>query len=196
MAMEIELKAHVKDSEALRQLLHEKAEYKGSFEKEDTYWLFNEAADHKLADHKPAALRIRRENRIFSDGKKESLTFATYKIKQVKDGIEINDEREFEIRSSAVSDRDDLDALLRHLRLTPGLTKRKKGWIFLREDINAELTEVESLGWFIELEILADNDREETVAREKKKLLDFLDSLGIERTAIESRFYSQMITEK
>ena len=191
MAVEIELKAHVKDYKALRLILAEKAIYQSSFEKEDTYWLLDEAPDHK-----PGALRIRRESRIFSDGKKESFTFATYKTKQVVDGIEINDEREFEIRSVSNRDENKLDELLRYLRLKPGLTKRKKGWFFSREDINAELTEVEGLGWFIELELLADNNREETVTQGRKKLLDFLDGLGIERGAIESRFYSEMLTVK
>ena len=39
MAIEIELKAHVKDSDALRITLCGKAECVGSFEKEDTYWV-------------------------------------------------------------------------------------------------------------------------------------------------------------
>jgi adenylate cyclase class IV len=50
----------------------------------------------------------------------------------------------------------------------------------------------------VELEIIVNtiNDDitiEEVFVQGKKKLLDFLDSLGIKREAIESRFYSDML---
>lgn len=191
MTMEIELKAHVRDYEALRLILIEKSEYRMIFEKEDQYWFLE-----KTPDFPPFSLRMRRETRGLPDGTKETLTFATYKIKQVKDGIEINDEREFEIRSSSGPGEAEFEELLRRLRLKPGINKRKKGWSFLWEDITAELTEVEGLGWFIELELLADNNREDTVALGREKLLNFLDKIGVERTAIESRFYSEMLSAK
>ena len=201
MATEIELKAHVKDSEALKILLSKKAEYSGSFEKEDTYWTSD--MDLKLP---PQGLRLRRETRCFPDGKREQTCIVTRKIKSIKDGIEINDEREFEVKPA-----EEFEDFLGKIGLEINLTKHKRGWSFYSEGINAELVEVEGLGWFVELEILADSnfadgaladgfhaDDKPVDSRpeEKERLLNFLDSLGIEREAIESRFYSEMLKSK
>ena len=186
MATEIELKARVKNSETLRRLLSEKAEYAFSFKREDVYW-FSGASD-------PARIRVRKETRILPESAAEiRRTFATYKKKQVKDGIEINDEHEFEIAGQA----DEFEGLLKIMGLNPGFSKQKQGWTFTKDEITAELLEVEGLGWFIELEIVAanpaENDAEKTLEKNKNRLLDFLDSLGISREEIESRFYSELL---
>jgi adenylate cyclase class 2 len=78
----------------------------------------------------------------------------------------------------------------------PDDSKRKQGRAFSQEGITAELSEVPGLGWFIELEILADNSREETVTEAKKRLHCFLSGLGIEKEAIESRYYTEMLRDK
>jgi len=189
MATEIELKAHVRDSEALKRLLYEKAEYICAFEKEDTYW----SDPDELF---PLRLRIRREKHILPNGTGESRCVATYKTKEVRDGIEINDEREFEVNPAP-----EFEEFLRRKGLKPDVSKRKNGWAFSHEGITAELAEVKGLGWFVELEILADDihgagSREEAFAAGKKQLLDFLAGLGIENEAIESRFYTEMLKAK
>jgi adenylate cyclase class 2 len=197
MATEIELKAHVLDSETLKVLLCEKAEYSGAFEKEDTYWFGTSGMPL-------SRLRVRKEKRSLPDGSGESATFATYKNKEVKDGIEINDELEFEVNPGP-----EFEEFLSKMGFKPGISKRKRGWAFSHEGITAELTEVEGLGWFVELEILANGiyadgiytdgidtgNREEAVTEGRKKLLDFLAELGIEKEAIESRFYTEMLKE-
>jgi len=196
MTTEIEVKAHVHDSEALRVLLCEKAEYSGSFEKEDTYWFFAPEL-RTLAVPLPAPIsqvRVRREKRILPDGSDVSATLATYKIKEVRDGIEVNNELEFEVNPGP-----EFECFLETMGFKPGISKRKRGWLFSREEINAELVEVGKLGWFIELEILAASmeagSQEKIVAEGRKKLLDFLAVLGIGREAIESRYYTEMLTE-
>jgi len=193
MAFEIELKAHISDSEALKRLLFEKTKYEMAFTKDDTYWYPGRTGDSGISGDRapnplPSGLRIRRENKIFEDGKEESSISVTFKIKEVKDGIEINNEQEFEINSLPV-----FEELLKRLGLIPGHAKKKRGWAFTHNGINIELTEVEGLGTFVELEILADNKREETIASGREKLMQLLDSLGIEQDAIESRFYSEML---
>ena len=181
MATEIELKAHVQDNEALRRRLHEKADYLGAFEKEDTYWFGSSGLPG-------SGLRVRREKRNLPDGTVKEAVFATYKVKEVRDGIEINDEREFEVNPPQ-----SFEDFLKEMRLKPGFSKRKRGWAFLKDGICAELAEVDGLGWFVELEILVDNIQAETVAAARKRLLDFLFELGIGQEAIESRFYSEML---
>lgn len=186
MAAEIELKAHVQDIEKLRKLLSEKAEYLYAFEKEDNYW-FGAAALPR------SGLRVRREKRTYPDGRDESSTLATYKIKEVRDGIEINDEQEFTVEPAL-----EFEKFLSIVGLKPGVSKQKRGWAFSGRGINAELLEVKGLDWFLELEIIVNDpeavsNRKEAFADEKKRLLDFLDCLGIEKEAIESRFYTDML---
>ena len=188
MATEIELKAPVQDSEAFRRLLCEKAEYLGAFEKEDTYW-------PGVPGLPGSGLRVRREKRTLPGGIQKEAVFAAYKTKEVKDGIEINDEREFEVNPGPV-----FEEFLKKMELKPGFSKRKRGWAFSKEGICAELVEVDgnsngfrSLGWFIELEILANNKQEKTLAEARTRLLDFLAELGIKKETIESRFYSEML---
>jgi len=191
MATEIELKARVQDSEALKALLHKKAEYSGAFYKEDTYWL--------LAPGLPAPpvsrLRIRREKRSLLGGNNVSATVVTYKTKEVRDGIEINDELEFNVNPGTK-----FEEFLKSVGFKPGTFKTKRGWDFSRDGVTAELVEVEGLGWFIELEILANDinaeNLEESVAEAKQKLLGFLDELGISREAIESRYYTEMLKDQ
>jgi adenylate cyclase class 2 len=190
MVTEIELKARVQNSEDLKLLLCEKAEFLYAFEKQDSYWEPTEASDLP-----PSGLRIRREKRTFQDGKVESLTLVTFKTKEVRDGIEINDEREFSVKPEPL-----FEEFLRRLRLRPGVSKKKRGWAFIRKGINAELMEVSGLGWFLELEIIAEGvqaggSREENFTEGKKRLLDFLSGLGIAEEAIESRYYTQMLKE-
>ena len=192
MATEIELKAHVHNSEELKLLLSKKAEYLYAFEKRDNYWFAEKPG------LPPSGLRIRTEKRCFPDGNEESLTMATYKVKEVRDGIEINDEREFSVEPAFV-----LEDFLKLLGLKPVRSKEKRGWAFSKNGLTAELAEVKGLGWFVELEIIvtAEGDTvhagntDGIFAQEKKRLLDFLDSLGITREAIESRFYSEMLAE-
>ena len=196
MAVEIELKAHVTNWDALKRLLSEKAEYLWAFEKTDTYWF---PEKNSFPWFPPSGLRLRREKRCSKKGTETSLCLVTYKNKEVKDGIEVNDEREFEVsapkRQSAVV----FEEFLKKIGLIPGSSKKKRGWAFSREGINAELVEVEGLGWFVELEIIdpihADSDMEAAFTEGKKRLLEFLDFLGIEREAIESRFYTEMLKE-
>ena len=186
MAAEIELKAHVKDYTALRVLLMEKAELLGAFEKEDRYYL-NTGASLRL--------RVRREKRIFPDGTERFYTFLTHKTKELRDGIEANEEREFEIKPVSGSNNDDFEFILNSLGLKKDFSKKKKGWAYLKDGINVDLCEVEGLGWFLELELLAGRKTEETLMPAREKLLDLLNELGIAQEKIESRFYSQMLCD-
>ena len=186
MATEIELKAHVRDSEALKTLLSEKAVYSGAFEKRDVYWFGPDTSAFPVTK-----LRLRREKRSFADGTEKSLCLVTYKAKEVNNGIEINEELEFEVDPVEA-----FEEFLVKAGLKPGVGKIKRGWVFLNGELTAELVEVDSLGWFVELEILVNTEdkSEETLSGVRETLLAFLDSLGIERDAIERRFYLDMLS--
>jgi adenylate cyclase class 2 len=195
LAIEIELKAHIQNIEALKRLLSEKAEYLYAFEKDDTYYF-----SLCPSDIPRSGIRLRCESKTFPDGTIKKAAYVTYKTKEVRDGIEINNEKEFEICSSQYSPVMVFDEFLKITGLKPGFFKHKKGWAFSKDEINAELLEVEKLGWFLELEnvvneIEASQYKDTVIAEKKKQLLEFLSDLGIEKSAIESRYYSEMLKD-
>jgi len=201
LAVEIELKAHVKDSEALRLILIKKAQYLCSFEKEDTYYFpTNNSDDLRNSDIPKSGVRLRADSRTFPDGTEKKTVYITYKTKEVRDGIEINDEKEFEVCSSQNCTIKVLNEFLKMMGLKPGYSKLKKGWAFSKEEINAELLEVEKLGWFLEIEIVVNDirasDNDSTIDEKRKQLMGFLSELSIEKDAIESRYYSEMLKER
>jgi adenylate cyclase class 2 len=188
MPFEIELKASVEDHEALKDRLSLLAPPDFSFEKDDRYWAAGEGRGGELR----SGIRLRRERTARPGGETGEQALATYKIKEVREGIEINDEREF-----AVSDPGAFEELLRRLGLEPLTGKHKQGWSWDLEGIHAELCEVSgpkrSLGWFLELEILAADAEPPTVAAARQKLLALLDRAGVSRTRIEDRYYTELL---
>jgi adenylate cyclase class 2 len=182
MAVEIELKAWVSNPEACKNVLSLLAGPPLSFEKADSYWFPRKMTDQ---NRDIPGIRIRRER---SGGDEKPKTLITYKSKEVREGIEVNNEREF-----TVSDGAAFEAFLTCLGLEKDAEKNKRGWAWLYGDITAELCEVVPLGWFAELEILADDDRPETVAAARKRLLALLGKIGIGEDKIESRYYTELL---
>jgi adenylate cyclase class 2 len=181
---EIELKAHVENPEQLKIRLESLAEYAGAFEKKDAYWFPKNPGLPVL----PSGVRVRREKDTDPGGKTSELVHVTYKSKEVREGIEINDEKEFDVSRTR-----EFEGLIGLLGLEKGIEKKKKGWAYSRGRINAELCEVDGLGWFIELEILSSKKDGETLDRAREELLCFLKDLGIGKKALESRYYTEML---
>jgi len=180
MTTEIELKARVKDPEALKEVIASLAVFDGSFEKEDAYWYSSESYNPDV--------RIRKETDMDPQGKRTTTIWVTYKVKDRRNGIEVNDEREF-----SVSDAENFEGLLKRLGLAQGMKKHKQGWAWDYQGITIELVEIGMLGWFVELEILADNHRAETLRLSRSRLLELLRCLGLEEDAIERRYYAEML---
>jgi adenylate cyclase class 2 len=197
MAIEIELKAHVSYPGIVKTRISALAGSPASIEKEDAYWRPQSGEAHGLP---PSGVRIRKEVHTGPGGDKKEQALVTYKAKELQGGIEINEEWEFTVSDDTVF-RD----LLRRLGLVPGLWKYKKGWSWSYRGITVELCEVSGshsqgacpeeldLGWFAELELLADNDRAETTASAHTALLGLLEEIGIGADQIEERYYSEML---
>jgi adenylate cyclase class 2 len=185
MPVEIEVKAWADDPETTKSALSQFAEYQGEFLKYDVYWFPSSASPVSGTAGVPASgVRIRQEERETGS----QATIVTYKAKEVRDGIEINQEWEFQ-----VSGRADFEKFLDLMGLAPGYTKKKTGFAWNYQGITAELTQVETLGWFVELEILAGDDAKITVKSARKRLLDLLKRIGITGDRIEPRYYSEML---
>jgi adenylate cyclase class 2 len=194
MAFEIELKAWVDDRGAVEKRIGDLAEFTADFEKDDVYWVpVLPAAANAAAGGLPlSGVRIRRET-VRARGKEpQSLVLVTYKTKEVCDGIEVNDEKEFTVAGLSA-----FEELLRRMGLAPGISKKKRGcsWKYGNgaDAVTVELSDVERLGCFAELEIMADDNDAGTVNVARKKLLSFLKLAGISEDRIETRYYNDML---
>jgi adenylate cyclase class 2 len=191
MSIEIELKVSVEDHRALRERIALAAPPAVSFEKDDCYWTAGEGGAGALW----SGVRLRRERILRPSGAAEEKALVTYKIKEVREGLEINDEREF-----AVSDPEAFEGLLQRLGLEPGTRKHKQGWSWSLGAATAELCEVSgpqrSLGWFLELEILAEHASTSVVAAARQELLGLLEKLGVPVSRIEERYYSELLASQ
>jgi adenylate cyclase class 2 len=206
--VEIELKTRIGDPEGVKKRLSGLGTYDCAYEKDDTYWVHGppEGPPEKSAPDIPAGgspalppsgLRVRRETNTAKGGEISRFNLVTYKTRELRAGIEINDEREF-----TVSDGEVFEDLLRRLGLTPGIGKNKRGWAWgltvpgapgLGGEIRAELSEVRKLGWFLELEILVPEGDEKTITQCREKLFRVLEKLEIPREDIETRPYTEML---
>lgn len=176
---EIELKAHITDPNATERavLALPGARKTGESVKEDVYL--------QLVGS-PVRVRLRDENAIIT---------LTYKRKETRNGLEVNDEQE-----CTVSDRKAIEVILTDIGFRPFLAKikRTRSFSLSRETeipITAEISLVEPLGWFLELEILLDEtDPDESVIQKaRKRLLQVLADCGVAEESIEHRYYSEML---
>lgn len=189
MATEIELKAWVMDPGELKNKLSKLAVFKGTFEKNDTF--FRPLNPAEITGSPSYGVRIRKEAAEDPRGILRESIYVTYKSKKIQNGIEINDEREFQVSQATA-----FEEFLIHLGFKESIKKRKKGSSFDYNGMTVELTEVEGLGWFVELEILLPEKENKNTENEMKKLLCFLDLLEIPRGSIESRSYTAMLAER
>jgi adenylate cyclase class 2 len=215
MAYEIELKAWVDNITETELRMNKAAEFLFSYTKKDVYWYSNDTAVF------PSGVRLRTESRILKTGAQETCLFVTFKTKETRNGIEINDEKEFRI--TAVPDADvvsdasaallgsasaPFETFLTLAGFTRGFSKKKTGkcWRYkpaavgegeegraFFPAITAELSLIEGLGHFLELEIIANDDTPATVDAARKALLGLLKIAGIAPERIENRYYSEML---
>jgi adenylate cyclase class 2 len=218
MAAEIELKARTEDHPACKARMDALAGSGTAFVKDDTYWISQGYGEGRF----PSNLRVRRMEKA---GKRKVLV--TWKHKERRDGIEINDEREFAIGSPEYEDTETFEELLNALGFEKRTIKHKEGWAwkltppgnavledaaFTGNAVAAELCRVsgyaldekaaagdaaaaakKDIGWFLELEILAPDTAPETVQAVKDTLFSLLEKAGFNKSAVETRYYTEML---
>ncbi|MDR0663056.1 MAG: class IV adenylate cyclase [Spirochaetaceae bacterium] len=192
MPFEIEIKAWVDDREAVERKIDLLAVFYGEFDKQDVYWFPISRNGAENGNALPSSgVRIRRETLRIPGKDAETTTLVTYKTKEVRDGIEINNEMEFTVDRARV-----FEELLRRLGLKPGISKKKRGRSWKSGGMTIEVSEIEGLGCFIELEIIAGDDSPETTATAKNRLYAFLKQTGINEDRIETRYYNDMLQDR
>ncbi|MBQ0038976.1 MAG: class IV adenylate cyclase [Treponema sp.] len=179
---EIELKARVEDVNAVEEKLGTFASFKRSVVRDDTYYVNSSGKGRKI--------RFRLET---CDGKETWLV--TYKKKEnmkSADGIstEVNQEME-----TAIEDPQPVMTFLEDSGYVVSLKKHKevRDWVF--EDATLELCNVPPLGWFLEIEILAQDNSPDTISKAQKKLRELLIRSGLTEKDIEEKYYSQLLKE-
>ena len=178
MGYEIEVKAWVSDPTTLEEQLEERGTFLRRFEKNDVYF----EGQATYADQ-PMTVRIR------EDGEKSVCTF---KERRTVDGVEHNREWEF-----SIGDPSAMETLLIRLGLPEFVRKRKSGVAYRLDELLVELSEVEGLGHFVEIEILVDSSADESVqGRSRQRVQEALASLGIPDSAIESKPYTTLLLER
>ena len=186
MAVEIELKARLDESEPVKKRLSLLGTFLHLYEKYDSYWVLETGGGFTV--------RIRREKTI-QNGISNEIILVTNKVKEIKDGIEINDEQEFSVSSAELFEK-----LLLHTGMKLQMKKEKHGWAWhipkaAENPVLAELSMVKGLGWFIELELMIEDRSSKTIDICRKRLLNLLAELDITPEKIEPRPYSQMLAE-
>jgi predicted adenylyl cyclase CyaB len=203
---EIEIKAHVADPDSTEKTIRAFAAFTSRVFKSDAYWKKNDGgtagddiaeASGPAAPTPPVKVRIREERQ--AEGGTEAAgtgtTVVTYKRKELQGDIEVNDEREF-----TIDDRSAFETLIGDLGFVPYIRKEKDTKSFSWQapggcTVTIELSLVAGLGWFVELEILADYPSPEETARAQNLLRETLKRCGIPESAIERRYYTDMLAE-
>ncbi|MDA3947651.1 MAG: class IV adenylate cyclase [Spirochaeta sp.] len=175
MGVEVEIKAHVDDYPALTARLREIGTFGREYVKEDYYF-------SRSPTPKGARFRLR-----FDDGE----WICTAKQKTLVDGVEQNVEREF-----SVSDGGAFRRFAEDLGFSVVVEKRKHGSSWLVDDVVVEVSSVNEIGRFVELELVLPDDSSETdLVSARTRLHTLLERVGISRDRIETRPYTQMIYE-
>lgn len=178
MAIEVEVKAWVENPDSLKDLLEKQHTFEKEYLKDDIYFLPPGAEILEKAES--FYFRLRTEN---------GEHIITRKEKTVTDGIEVNQEQEF-----TVSDSSQFEDLMYKLGCSVLVRKKKKGWKYSSKTSILELSHVDNLGYFIEIEKIIEDEKDISRAREEVK--ELLEGLGVSEDKIESRSYTSLLLER
>lgn len=179
MGYEVEMKVFIADESVERPKIKERIDSyigrEGSFiDKEDVYY-------HVPGDSEPS-FRIRDEG---------DRLLITSKVKHKDGKVECNRELEFEHRNT--SDRSTMEEMARLLGYEILRTKHKRGFEWQRDRVHIELLKVTRLGWYLEIEAIAEDNSQESTQPLKEEILGILDDLGYSENDLEVRGYHRML---
>jgi predicted adenylyl cyclase CyaB len=173
MAYEVELKARLHQPEEIEARAAQLGPFAGETFKEDIYFRRRGETTLVPADR----FRLRRE---------AGQAVVTFKQLVEAGGLEVNQEIEFGV--------DDAHAFFQfadRFGFEPFVVKRKQSRVYRVERARIEFNLVEHLGYFIEIEILADEETYVAVARTEVARL--YGQLGLSPTDLEPRRYIELI---
>ncbi|MGP1455363.1 MAG: adenylate cyclase [Treponema sp.] len=195
---EVELKAHVADALNIERELAHFADFASHCRKKDSYWTIG-----------GKTLRIREQQNML-DGTKKVLV--TQKLRNTYGALEVNNELEFELASEALPV---FAAILENTGFIRTIKKAKNTKVFMPrltvfeppdladvQHFSIELSHVDTLGWFVEIELLYldgsmhAHTTDFYLKNAQKLFYTVLDLLCIPHTAIEQRSYAALLAKK
>ncbi len=175
MAFEVEIKGWLRQPAEIEARAAQLGVFAGETLKEDIYFRRRGETSTLPAER----FRLRRE---------AGTSVVTFKRLVEASGVEVNQEIEFTV--------DDPHAFFQfadRFGFEPFVVKRKKSRVYRVERARVELNEVEHLGHFVEIEILADEEAFVPIARTEVARL--FTRLGLAPTDLEPRRYIELIQQ-
>lgn len=167
--MEIEIKFRVNFEEIKRKIESLDADFVREELQEDVYFSIP----------LPKQLRIRKISNL-------NEAFLTYK--EIKDPGRNEEFDEIEI---GISDPEKAMEILRRLGFKEDVIVRKRRLVYRLEDVTFELSNVEGLGGFLDIEVISDD-----VKTAKEKIWNVANALGLSEKDVEPRLYQELLKEK
>ena len=127
----------------------------------------------------PELLRVRRISNL-------GRAFLTYKRI-----VDPGRNEEFDELEVEVSDFDTTVEILKRLGYEEDVVVRKRRLVYRLGDVTFELSEVEGLGGFLDIEVISDD-----VEGAKRMIWEVAEKLGLTENDVEPRLYQELIREK
>jgi len=175
MTFEVELKARLRNPDAIKTKAAQMGSLKKETLKEDVYFRPKGDTSAVPADR----YRLRREGKVAT---------VTFKQKIIAGGTEVNRETEFTVDNAHA-----FFQFAERYGFEPFVVKRKKSRTYQVGRASVELNDVEHLGCFIEIEILCEEESEIAVAR--TEIARLFTQLGLSSEDLEPRFYIDMLQQ-
>lgn len=125
-------------------------------------------------------------NEVFRLRQENEQYFVNHKIYHIHQGIETNEEIEFE-----VLDRDAFFAFTDVLGYEVSITKKKDTKLFKNDGFSFELSFLHQLGWFLEIEKICENTSD--IEQEKKALSQAFSQFGMSQEMYENHKYLHLL---
>lgn len=174
--IEVEAKIRVSDPNKFLKKITSIAKYERTERKIDDYYTLED-----LSHYPRKSLRIRKKGNFYEINFKQRISY----IK----GVHAKKETEFK-----VSNIDRFLNLIRDFGFKKWLRKEKVTKLYrIRNNFHIELNNVKGLGWFLEIEYLADM---KNIERARKEVLDVVKKLGFGKKDLISEGYTKMLWDK
>jgi len=136
--------------------------------------------DSYYSESKDFTLRIR------ESGKSAILNI---KLKEIKNGIENNQEMDFPLTSKAK-----FENLLKHMGITRWAKKQKISEVYSLGNMNVELNHIPGLGFYLEIERVVKSKSD--VPKAKKELNEQFKKFGFSPSQFEKKYYLELLSEQ
>lgn len=180
--LEVEKKAWIYNKEEIEAFLKSHGEYKKTLSKSDIY--FCKKSDKAVDDYNHVIFRLRVEKE-----KTETRVEVTFKKKTIENNMEINVEENF-----SVDDETKFINFADFIGYRPFVKKIKRTDVYTYKTANVELSHVDELGDFLEVEIiLQDKDS----PKDSVKIIEeIFNEMKIPRENEEPRAYIKLLLAK